>query len=157
MLQLKLLAAGYREQNSVAVFYGLKLMVMGGATLLMFFVQFNSSAAPMMRFLAIALGILAGFKLAGLLPVEADQSRKKKIRKALPDALDLIVVCAEAGLTIDRCFRNVSQQLGIVHPELCDEFSLFTAEISAGLRRKEAMENLATGPRRPKSGSSSRC
>jgi len=61
----------------------------------------------------------------------------------LPDALDLIVVCAEAGLTIDRCFRNVSQQLGLVHPELCQEFSLFTAEISAGLRRKEALDNLA--------------
>jgi tight adherence protein C len=143
VLQLKLLAAGYREQNSVAVFYGLKLMVMGGATLLMFFVEFNSSAAPMMRFLAIALGILAGFKLPDYILSKRIKSRKKKLRRALPDALDLIVVCAEAGLTIDRCFRNVSQQLGLVHPELCDEFSHFTAEISAGLRRKEALENLA--------------
>jgi tight adherence protein C len=142
-LQLKLLAAGYREQNSVAVFYGLKLMVMAGVTLIMLLVEFNSTAAPMMRLFGIVLGCLVGFKLPDYVLAKRIKSRKKKLRKALPDALDLIVVCAEAGLTIDRCFRNVSQQLGLVHPELCDEFSLFTAEISAGLRRKEALENLA--------------
>jgi tight adherence protein C len=92
----------------------------------------------------IAVGIFAGFKLPDYVLAKRISRRKKRLRKALPDALDLIVVCAEAGLTIDRCFRNVSQQLGLVHPELCDEFSLFTAEISAGLRRKEALENLAT-------------
>jgi tight adherence protein C len=143
-LQLKLLAAGYREMNSVAVFYGFKLMVMAGVTLIMLFVEFNSTAAPMMRLFAVIVGILAGFKLPDYFLAKRIKDRKKKLRRALPDALDLIVVCAEAGLTIDRCFRNVSQQLGLVHPELCDEFSLFTAEISAGLRRKEALENLAT-------------
>jgi len=142
-LQLKLLAAGYREQNSVAVFYGLKLMVMAAATVLMLFVEFTSPVAPSFRILGVLLGVLAGFKLPDYILSKRIQRRKKKLRKALPDALDLIVVCAEAGLTIDRCFRNVSQQLGLVHPELCDEFSLFTAEISAGLRRKEALENLA--------------
>jgi tight adherence protein C len=142
-LQLKLLAAGYREQNSVAVFYGLKLMIMAGATLIMLFVELNSTAAPMMRLFGVVLGVLVGFKLPDYILSKRIKTRKKKLRKALPDALDLIVVCAEAGLTIDRCFRNVSQQLGLVHPELCDEFSLFTAEISAGLRRKEALENLA--------------
>jgi tight adherence protein C len=140
---LKLLAAGYREQNSVAVFYGLKLMIMAGATLIMLFVELNSTAAPMMRLFGVVLGVLVGFKLPDYILSKRIKTRKKKLRKALPDALDLIVVCAEAGLTIDRCFRNVSQQLGLVHPELCDEFSLFTAEISAGLRRKEALENLA--------------
>jgi len=122
-LQVKLLAAGYRNRNAVAILYGLKLIVMAGTTLL--------------------IGLYVGFRLPEIVIARRIRRRQEKLRKALPDALDLIVVCAEAGLTIDRCFRNVAQQLGIVHPELCEEFSLFTAEISAGLRRKEAMENLA--------------
>ncbi|MGD1071420.1 MAG: type II secretion system F family protein [Bryobacteraceae bacterium] len=143
-LQLKLMAAGYRAQNAVAVFYGIKLMVMVGLTLLMLLLELNSPAAPLVRIVGIALGVLAGYKLPDYFLARRIKRRRKKLRKALPDALDLVVVCAEAGLTIDRCFRNVSQQLGLVHPELCDEFTLFTAEISAGLRRKEALENLAT-------------
>lgn len=143
-LQLKLLAAGYRERNAVAVLYGLKLMMMAAATVVMLVFEINSPAAPWIRILGTAVGILAGYKLPDYFLAKRIQRRKKRLRKALPDALDLIVVCAEAGLTIDRSFRNVSQQLGLVHPELCDEFSLFTAEISAGLRRKEALENLAT-------------
>ena len=142
-LQLKLLAAGYRQQNAVAVLYGLKLMVMAATTLMMLFFEFNSSGSPLMRLLGVAVGVLAGFRLPDYFLARRIKVRKKQLRKALPDALDLIVVCAEAGLTIDRSFRNVSQQLAIVHPQLCDEFSLFTAEISAGLRRKEALENLA--------------
>jgi len=143
-LQLKLLAAGYREQNAVAIMYGLKLMLTAGTTVLMLMFELNSPFGGIFRLFGILLGVFAGFKLPDYFLSKQIARRKKKIRKALPDALDLIVVCAEAGLTIDRCFRNVSQQLGIVHPELCDEFRLFTAEISAGLRRRDALENLAT-------------
>ena len=88
--------------------------------------------------------MLAGFRLPDYFLARRIKQRQKLLRKGLPDALDLIVVCAEAGLTIDRSFTNVSHQLALMHPALCDEFSLFTAEISAGLRRKEALENLAS-------------
>jgi tight adherence protein C len=141
-LQLRLLAAGYRAPNSVAILYGLKLMLMAGMTLMMLLFELSSPAAPLVRLFGILIGVFAGFKLPDYVLSKRIAKRKKKLKKALPDALDLIVVCAEAGLTIDRSFRNVSQQLNIVHPELCEEFSLFTAEISAGLRRKEALENL---------------
>ena len=142
-LQVKLLAAGYRNRNAVAILYGLKLLVMAGTTLLMLFFGLNSLDSPLLGLLGVLLGLYVGFRLPEIVIARRIRRRQEKLRKALPDALDLIVVCAEAGLTIDRCFRNVAQQLGIVHPELCEEFSLFTAEISAGLRRKEAMENLA--------------
>ena len=143
-LQLKLLAAGYRERNAVSILYGLKIMLMAGVMLLMISFGFNSASSPLLRISGILIGILAGFRLPDYFLARRIARRKNQLRKALPDALDLIIVCAEAGLTIDRCFRNVAQQLGIVHPELCEEFSLFTAEISAGLRRKEALENLAS-------------
>lgn len=142
-LQLKLFAAGYREQNAVAVLYGLKLILTGVMTMVMILIAIKSSAAPLLRLTGLAVGVIAGYRLPEYFLARRISRRQKQLRKALPDALDLIVVCAEAGLTIDRSFRNVSQHLSIVHRELCEEFSLFTAEISAGLRRKEALENLA--------------
>jgi tight adherence protein C len=143
-LQLKLMAAGYRERNAVAILSGLKLIVTAGMTLLALFLAFSLTVSPLIRILIVAIGIFAGYRMPDYFLAKRINRRKKRLRKALPDALDLVVVCAEAGLTIDRCFRNVSQQLDVVHPELCEEFSLFTAEVSAGLRRKEALENLAS-------------
>lgn len=148
-LQIKLLAAGYRNMNAVSITYGLKLMIMTAVTLLMVFFLLNSLDSPWVAAFGVVLGLWAGYKLPDFVLSRRIKRRREKLRKALPDALDLIVVCAEAGLTIDRCFRNVAEQLGIVHPELCEEFSLFTAEISAGLRRKEAMENLADRTQEP--------
>jgi tight adherence protein C len=148
-MRLKLLAAGYREQNAVMVLYGLKIMIMAGITLIMVIFEYNSATGLLMRLVGIGVGILAGFRLPDYYIARRVRFRQKKLRKGLPDALDLIVVCAEAGLTIDRAFKNVAQQLALVHAELCDEFNLFTAEISAGLRRKEALENFAMRTQEP--------
>lgn len=148
-LQRKLLAAGYRNQNAVAILYGLKLMVVAATTTGICVFELRSGASPMMCVIGIAIGLLAGFRLPDFFLARKVKQRQNKIRKALPDALDLIIVCAESGLTIDRSFRTVAQQLAIVHRELTDEFSLFTAEISAGLRRKDALENLAARTQEP--------
>jgi tight adherence protein C len=143
-LQLKLLSGGYREQNAATVFFGLKVIVAGAVTLTMLFFVLKSSTSFLLKFAGLAVAVLAGFRLPDYFLARRTKRRQKLLRKGLPDALDLIVVCAEAGLTIDRSFTNVSRQLASMHPALCDEFSLFTAEISAGLRRKEALENLAS-------------
>jgi tight adherence protein C len=142
-LQLKLLSAGHREQNAATIFFGLKLMVTAAVTLGMLLAELNSSTGLPMKVIGVAIAVLAGFRLPDYFLARRIKRRQKLLRKGLPDALDLIVVCAEAGLTIDRSFTNVSHQLALMHPALCEEFSLFTAEISAGLRRKEALENLA--------------
>jgi tight adherence protein C len=148
-LRLKLLSGGYREQNATATLYGLKIMSTCVVTLTVSLLELHSSTAPTFRLMAVAIGTLAGFRLPDYFLAKRIKARKKRLRRALPDALDLIIVCAEAGLTIDRSFRTVSQQLGSVHRELCDEFDLFTAELSAGLRRKEALDNLALRTQEP--------
>jgi tight adherence protein C len=142
-LQLKLLSGGYREQNAATVFFGLKAIAAVAVALVTLFFQFNASTSLLVKIGEIGVAMLAGFRLPDYVLARRIKRRQKLLRKGLPDALDLIVVCAEAGLTIDRSFTNVSHQLALMHPALCDEFSLFTAEISAGLRRKEALENLA--------------
>jgi tight adherence protein C len=143
LMQRKLLSAGYRDTSAPTVLYGLKLMLMAAVGLTMIVMELRSDGPPAMRLMGILVGVVAGFRLPDYFLARQIKRRKKMVRKALPDALDLIIVCAEAGLTIDRCFRSVTQQLKIVHKELSEEFALFTAEISAGLRRKEALDNLA--------------
>ncbi|HOK44654.1 MAG TPA: type II secretion system F family protein, partial [Bryobacteraceae bacterium] len=69
--------------------------------------------------------------------------RREQIRFALPDALDLMVVCMEAGLGLDQAIANVSRELMRTHKALCEELGLVTLEMRAGKRRGEALKNLA--------------
>jgi len=71
------------------------------------------------------------------------RKRQKTIRLALPDALDLLVVCVESGLGLDQSIMRVAQELRIAHPVLCEELDLLTAEIRVGKTRTEALRELA--------------
>jgi tight adherence protein C len=69
--------------------------------------------------------------------------RSHAVRKGLPDALDLLVICAEAGLTVDAAFGRVAKELGKAYPELGDEFGLTAIELGFLAERRQAFENLA--------------
>ena len=90
---------------------------------------------------AVAVGL--GYKGPDLFVGNLVTKRTHAIRKGLPDALDLLVICAEAGLTIDAAFNRVAKELGRAYPELGDEFSLTAIELSFLTERRMAFENLA--------------
>jgi tight adherence protein C len=69
--------------------------------------------------------------------------RHEKIRLSLPDVLDLLVICTEAGCGLDQAIVNVSRELATVHPAVCDELSLVNMEIMAGKSRADALRNFA--------------
>ena len=69
--------------------------------------------------------------------------RKSKIDKGLPDALDLLVVCVEAGLGMDSAFKKVSEEMTLTHPQLSSEFKQMNLELRAGKTRQSALRNLA--------------
>ena len=71
------------------------------------------------------------------------KKRADAIRKGLPDALDLLVICAEAGLTVDAAFHRVAKELGKAYPELGEEFALTAIELGFLTERRQAFENLA--------------
>lgn len=148
-LRIKLMAAGYREDLAVAVMYGSKIVCMAAIGLAFAIMEANSAASVPFRLFSILLGVVAGFRVPDYVLARRISKRQKRLRQGLPDALDLIIVCAEAGLTIDRAMRNVTEMLAISHRELADELSLVTAEISAGLRRREALDNLAIRTQEP--------
>ena len=67
--------------------------------------------------------------------------RKKAIKKGLPNALDMLVICVESGLGLDQALMQVSKELEIAHPEITDELAVMNLELRAGKRRSEALHN----------------
>ena len=87
--------------------------------------------------------VILGYKGPDIWIKNLVTKRTKEIRKGLPDALDLLVICAEAGLTVDAAFGRVARELGRAYPELGDEFALTAIELSFLTERRLAFENLA--------------
>ena len=93
---------------------------------------------------ATVAGVLVGsYKAPDLWLSNKVKKRSNAIRKGLPDALDLLVICAEAGLTVDAAFGRVARELGKAYPELGDEFGLTAIELGFLNERRQAFENLA--------------
>ena len=93
----------------------------------------------------LVAGTLVGaYKAPDLWLTNKVKKRSDAVRKGLPDALDLLVICAEAGLTVDAAFNRVAKELGKAYPELGDEFGLTAIELGFLNERRNAFENLAT-------------
>ena len=137
-LQQKLVTAGFRGNEALPIFIGIRL----GLSLL----AFALVATPVLvrPNLALALGA-SGFAylLSGMVVGRLAKRRQHRIRLGLPDALDLLVVSVEAGLGLDQAIQRVADELGFAHPDLCNELRLINLELRAGKNRSEALHNLA--------------
>jgi tight adherence protein C len=145
----ELIAAGYRSPQAPAIYYGSKVTLaalLGFAGLL---APLNLRLGSAIQAAYVAIGALGGYRLPDFILARRLKRRQRRLRQALPDAIDLMVLCAEAGLAIDRTLRVVARELALVHPELTDELNLLTLEVTAGTRRREALENLALRTQEP--------
>ena len=135
-LQQRLVTAGYRGNEAVAVFLGIRV----GLALLLFVLFGSSLVVRSNLFVALAACGL-GWILPGMLLARMAKRRQHKIRLGLPDALDLLVVSVEAGLGLDQAIQRVADELAFAHPELADEMRLINLELRAGKARSEALKN----------------
>jgi len=146
--QIKLMQAGIRSKDAaVAVIFGrlvLPIVIGGGAAVGIYVLEWFPDWTPLKKFGLFAGALILSYKLPDLIVQNKITKRSEKIRKGLPDALDLLVICAEAGLTVDAAFHRVSKELGRAYPELGDEFSLTAIELGFLTDRRSAFENLAT-------------
>jgi len=99
--------------------------------------------SPIKKFGLFAAILIGSYKAPDLFVQNMITKRTDAIRKGLPDALDLLVICAEAGLTVDAAFNRVAKELGRAYPELGDEFALTAIELAFLTERRQAFENLA--------------
>lgn len=138
-LQKRMAQAGYHGLAPALVFTACELLVpvcLVGAALLF-------GHGPMKFFLAL-VGAMVGYVLPGAVLQRLIARRKKVIQNGLPDALDLFIVCLEAGSSLDQAILKTSQDLDVPYPPLADELRMITTEIRAGKPRLEAFKNFAT-------------
>jgi tight adherence protein C len=142
----KLTKAGWRTKDALIRFFFFKFslpFVCGGAALFLLYGLDAYNLQPVTK-AAAALGVtVLGAYLPDLLVYNQSSKRRESIRKALPDALDLMVICAEAGLSLDATLMRVSDEMEKTAPELSDEFGLTGLELGFLPDRRTAMQNLS--------------
>lgn len=130
-----LIQAGYREPRHLTIYVGSRVLLALLALLIVL------AASPSSLFLIAGLPAL-GFFLPRFVLKRLIKKRKNRITLGLPDALDLTVICVEAGLALDQALMRVGVDLHHAHPELSDEFHLVNLEMRAGKPRADALRNL---------------
>ena len=145
--QVKLMQAGIRSKDLafVVIFARLVLpIVIGGFVIIMVYVvDYFPEWGAFKKYGLVAGALILSYKAPDLWLKNKITKRTHAIRKGLPDALDLLVICAEAGLTVDAAFGRVARELGRAYPELGDEFALTSIELGFLTDRRFAFENLA--------------
>jgi tight adherence protein C len=137
-LRRRLVQAGYRRDEALPVFFGIRIVLALAA-----FAVFSTSLVgrPNLMFALGSFGM--GWVLPGMVLARLAKRRQHRIRLALADALDLLVVSVEAGLGLDQALSRVGSELAFAYPDLADELHLINIELRAGKTRAEAMRNLA--------------
>ena len=139
VIQKRLIRAGFRKDSAVQIFYGAKVLV----PLALCIVAVATGLASYSPFFAYAIALGLGFLLPDFWLGRAIKKRQKKIRTALPDALDFLVICIEAGLSLDQATARTAQELSLSHPAISDELDIVVLEQRAGRLRSDAWKQFA--------------
>jgi len=139
IVQKRLIRAGYRDASAINIFYGAKVLV--PISLSVFATV--TGAYQMSPFFVYTVAAGLGFMVPDFWLGNRIKSRQLKVRLGLPEALDLMVICTEAGLGMDQAMSRVSEELKLSQPEIHDELVLVGLEQKAGRPRDEALKNLA--------------
>ena len=144
-MRIRFLRAGIRRKNAGTIFWGAK-----GFFCISLTAVFLVCRVTVLNLLStqIAVGLavliaLAGFYLPDLWLTIKSKIRKEKLFEAIPDALDLMVVCVEAGMGLDGAIHRVAEETKMTHPVLSGELKLMNLELRAGKSRQDALRNLA--------------
>ena len=145
--QIKLIQGGIRSKDAaVAVIFGrlvCPIVFGGGMVVWVYLLGGLADWVEWKRNGIVMLSLILSYKAPDLWVDNLVSKRSSAIRKGLPDGLDLLVICAEAGLTVDAAFGRVAKELGRAYPELGDEFALTAIELGFLTDRRQAFENLA--------------
>ena len=146
VIKMKLRQAGFRGQGPIYTFIFFRFVMPPVVFLLtLFYLYFFNSfgLAPMARVAAAAGGSIVGFYLPNIFVQNVIARRQDSIQKAFPDALDLLLICVESGMSVEAAFAKVATEIGAQSVELAEELSITTAELSYLQERRQAYENLA--------------
>ena len=135
-LKERLFNAGFRDAGTADVFFAVQcaLPIAGG---------FAGSFSPANTFFCIFIGVVIGYMAPDFWLNSKARKRKKKISRSMPDAIDLLVICVDAGLGLDQALIRIGEELATSHKEINEEFTQVHLEQRAGKMRLEAWQSLA--------------
>jgi tight adherence protein C len=139
VLQQRLVRAGYRSDSAVTRFRGAKVVV----PIFLCVLAFTTGAGSYSPFFVYLLAAGLGFLLPDFWLGNRIAARQARIRRSLPDVLDLLVICIEAGLSLDQSVARTAEELNIAQPAICDELSIVVLEQRAGCPRADAWRHFA--------------
>ncbi len=144
-VQLTLTRAGWRSRDHIVLYLFIKTVLpfcLGTlAVVFLFLLPLVNLDLQVRALIALALTVLGAY-LPDIYIRNAQAKRQLALSKGLPDALDLLVICAEAGLSLDAALKRVSDEMGKASPEIADEFQMTAIELSYLPDRRQALENL---------------
>jgi len=134
----RLQRAGFRDASSVKTFYGVKVLLP-----ILFCIVVLATGLGDMSYFSYLVALAIGFLGPDFWLGKKISSRQRSMRRGLPDVLDLLIICIEAGLSLDQAVSRSSEELVQAQPELCDELSIVVLEQRAGRPRSEAWKHMA--------------
>lgn len=142
-LKEQLTQAGYHEAGAAAVYIGAKMILLVVGVLASLVLVAPASIAPHLKFFIVGAAGFLLFLLPNMVVSARRSSRQKQIRRHLPDAIDLLEVCASAGMGLDMAWNSVTDEVRPVSQTLADEMALTNLEIHLGATRADAMRHMA--------------
>jgi tight adherence protein C len=139
VVKQRLVRAGFRKESTIKIFYGCKVIV----PLVLCALALVSGAASLSPFFVYSSALALGYIAPDFWLGRQIKKRQSKIRRGLPDVLDLLVICIEAGLGLDQATVRSSEELAHAQPELCDELRVVVLEQRAGRPRQDTWKHMA--------------
>lgn len=139
VVQQRLIRAGMRDEGTLKIFYGSKVVV----PLILCIILTATGLASQNPFVFYAMALGIGYLIPDFWLGRQIKKRQAKVRRGLPDVLDLLVICVEAGLGLDQATARTARELAFTHPVLADELELVALEQRAGRARSEAWRHMS--------------
>ena len=139
-LRRQLMNAGIYSASAMELIVGLKVIGFAAGGVIGY--TLGSAVGGIMVLLLPYMGALTGFLMPGWWLKSRIRRRRANVDAALPDALDLLVVCVESGLTLDSAMQRVGQEIALAHPDISREFGIMHMETRVGVTRIDALRNL---------------
>jgi tight adherence protein C len=143
-LRQQLMYAGIYTANAMELVVGLKVILLAVGAVLGYVVGniLTPTFGPWFVYLALYIGAVGGFFMPTIWLKMKIKGRRRALESSLPDALDLMVVCVESGLTLDASLQRVGHEIALAHPDISKEFGITHMETRVGLTRVDSLRNL---------------
>lgn len=142
-LRKDLLAAGFRSNEALSVFIGIKILLALAFPVLALTATLSANAKPILTLMATFGAAVIGFIGPSMILEKIGAKRGTKVVRELPSVLDLLVIAVEAGLGLDAAIKRVTAELKNSAPLLCEELTILSMELKLGVPRDQALRNLA--------------